>query len=67
LRLLSDTGQRQRLHQHNTGITCLFRRLRLGGKPPEMGADLGCTGRNGWCTSRPDQGRLETGWRKIQG
>src|ERR1019366_7221002 len=45
--------QRQRLTQHNTEMTPLFRLLRLRGGQPGPGADLGCTGWEGWCTSRP--------------
>src|ERR1019366_9295214 len=45
--------QRERLIQHNTEMTPLFRPLRLRGGQPGPGADLGCTGWEGWCTSRP--------------
>src|SRR5665647_18456 len=52
--------QRGRLAQDNTEMTRLFRLLRSQGKRRGTGADLGCTGPEGWCTSRLDQGRLET-------
>src|SRR5215210_4875332 len=56
----SASGHANVLSQHNTELARLFRLLRLRGRQPNPRADLGCTGRERWCTSRPDQGPIGT-------